>query len=180
MFFAFPTLACYKRRWMHPSARGYAIRWPKWTRSREKKQTPCCSGHQGKWPACPLGRGVCAFWICIQGAAIAYAAMYLASAAVVSASPCLTCCAWAPKTPKTAPYLGARLRAQHPHLGPPQERPVWQKVRSRPDFTKPRRRHVNLVPRDPESAGFGEVRPGRPPSIQGQVGLWGALVGRPV
>ena len=37
-----------------------------------------------------------------------------------------------------------------------------------------------LAPRDPESAGFHELRPGRPPSIQGQIGPWGALVGRPV
>ena len=65
-------------------------------------------------------------------------------------------------------------------VGPPAERPVWQKVRSRPKFTKPRCWHVDLVPKDPESSGLGELRPGRPPSSQGQVGLLGALVGRPM
>ena len=70
---------------------------------------------------------------------------------------------------------GARLIG-----GPPAERPIWQKVRSRPDFIKPRRWHIDLVPKDPEGAGFGEVRPERPPSSQGQVGLLGDLVGRPM
>ena len=64
--------------------------------------------------------------------------------------------------------------------GAPAERPVWQKVRSRPKFTKPRCWHVDLVPKDPESSGLGELRPGRPPSSPGQVGLLGALVGRPM
>ena len=64
--------------------------------------------------------------------------------------------------------------------GPPAERPIWQKVRCTPKLTKPRRFHVDLVPKDPESSGLGQLRRGRPPSIQGQVGPLGALVGRPV
>ena len=52
-----------------------------------------------------------------------------------------------PLAPSTS---GAASPGQSPvtppdQVGPPQERPFWQKVRSRPDFTKPRRRHVNLV-----------------------------------
>ena len=64
--------------------------------------------------------------------------------------------------------------------GPLAERLAWQKVRSTPDFTKPRRCHVNLARKDPESAGFGEVMRGSLPSRQGQRGPQGALVGRPV
>ena len=76
-------------------------------------------------------------------------------------------------SPKPRDQIWALGLILHPTAGPPAERPVWQKVRSTPKFTKPRCWHVDLVPKDPESAGFGELRRGRPPSIQGQVGLPG-------
>ena len=68
---------------------------------------------------------------------------------------------------KVGPVTERLNRANPPVVeGPPAARLVWQKVRSTPDFTKPRRCHVNLAQKDPETAEFGEVRHGSLPSRQ--------------